>query len=91
MSEPRKLQIELIFRDANERIRRASRELDAVDPLPFLCECIEPACRQIVQLSAAEYDAVRSGDRCFLIAPGHDHEEGDVIERQGSHWILRKR
>ncbi|HZR94566.1 MAG TPA: hypothetical protein VFA56_02660 [Gaiellaceae bacterium] len=89
--DSRKLRNELIFRDANERIRRAQSELELPDdPMPFICECSDERCRQIVQLTQAEYEDVRAGDRTFFIAPGHDASDGEVVARGDRHWVLQK-
>ena len=46
---------EATFRDANERIREAERELDPpLDRVPYICECDDMGCREVVRLTAAE-------------------------------------
>ena len=60
------------FRAANERIREAADEYEIAEHVPFFCECSDPQCRQIVQLSLSEYEAVRGDPRHFLNLPGHD-------------------
>jgi hypothetical protein len=89
--DERKLQNELIFRDANERIRRAQQEIAVqADTVPFICECSDVRCHTIVQMSVAEYEDVRAGEMRFLIAPDHDATDGDVVERGERFWVLAK-
>ena len=67
-----------LFRDANERIEsRAESILGGEDatPLPFLCECADVACTAIVQMTVAEYEAVRRDSARFATVPGHEGEE----------------
>lgn len=61
------------FREANERIRSTaeSMELDHSDALPFLCECAEESCIEVLQLSHDEYEAVRAHPTHFINARGH--------------------
>jgi len=59
------------FRDANERIQRAARDI-GVEPVPFICECADPACTELVRLGLDEYEDVRADSRHFLNAPGHE-------------------
>lgn len=66
--------ISAIFREANERIRGAAEEHSMAHAIPFLCECPEPDCTEIVQLSMDEYQAVRSQPTNLLHLP--DHEVG---------------
>src|SRR5262249_40438858 len=39
--------------------------------VPFLCECADPECVEIVRLGLAEYEAIRRNPRRFFNAPGH--------------------
>jgi hypothetical protein len=65
---------EALFREVNERIRDVSARLVAYDgaaPIEFLCECSDEECNDAVELTLAEYDAVRSQPTHFLVATGH--------------------
>ena len=39
-------------------------------PVPFLCECDDETCSELVALTLAEYEQHREGDG-YLLAPGH--------------------
>jgi hypothetical protein len=80
------------FRDANEKIR-AGAERYAVDPAPFLCECADATCRDIVLLTAEEYERIRATPTHFLNVPGHDkHARGwaRVVEDRGHYVVVEK-
>ena len=62
---------EAAFRRANERIERAARNAQ-IEQVPFICECGETACIEIVRLSLDEYESVRADSRLFLNAVGHE-------------------
>jgi hypothetical protein len=62
------------FRNANDEINVAAEThgLDDGRPVPFICECSEPRCTQIIHLTVAEYRRVRGNPRWFVHAPGHE-------------------
>jgi hypothetical protein len=62
-SAERKALNEGTFRDANERLEQAARELVGADDdsfVPFLCECPRQECMGVVLLTLAEYEQVRA-------------------------------
>lgn len=70
------------FRSANERIERAalSHHFEASQRVPFICECADPSCRELVMLSLVDYEAVRAHSNRFFLIAGHEDEE-EVYER----------
>lgn len=82
------------FREANERIRERAEEYDApLERIPFLCECPQAACVQIVRLTRSEYGAVRANPRHFFTAPGHETAErgvARVVNHQDAFTIVEK-
>ena len=82
-----------IFREANEQISDSAEAGDWTEGIPFLCECAEETCTDIVRLSADEYEHVRKDATHFLNAPGHEvaaGPHGEVIERNHRWVIVRK-
>ncbi|HXH88929.1 MAG TPA: hypothetical protein VNI55_10030 [Gaiellaceae bacterium] len=73
--EPMKVRIaenESMFRSANERIAVEAEALGFVsDPVSFVCECPDPSCTEIVELTLSEYEDVRTGPTRFFTTPGH--------------------
>jgi|SRR3954447_18860529 len=81
-----------IFRNANEGISEAAEALE-MDRVPFICECADPACREIVQLSMQEYRRIREDPRLFLNVPGHEASAqgwGQVVENNGRYVVVAK-
>jgi hypothetical protein len=72
-----------VYRDANERIKRAAEEYDVTGPLPFICECADPECRSVVLLTMSEYEEIRAHPAHFVNLP--EHAEG----AQGHAEIVR--
>ena len=84
-----------IFRDANERIESHvdSMEGAALDgPLPFLCECSDVTCTEIVRMTRAEYEAVRANPTRFATVPGHEGHESwaRVVEETDRYAVVEK-
>ena len=42
--------------------------------MPFICECSDQECMEIVRLDLEEYEEVREHPRRFFTAPGHAAE-----------------
>jgi len=74
------------FRNANERIEERAESLD-FDPVPFLCECADETCTQVIRLSLQEYEEIRSEPTHFVNVPGHQVAAGPhakvIAEREG--------
>jgi hypothetical protein len=84
---------EAIFRDANEHIQRRARELGFEQRVPFICECGEPECRELLRLTLPEYEAVRAGGARFFLLPAHESavaNAGCVIERYDGYLVVEK-
>jgi hypothetical protein len=83
------------FRSANERMELLARShrFDAIQRVPFLCECADPNCREIVMLSLADYEDVRAyPDRFFLVA-GHEDAEAAherILEAEQGYAVVEK-
>jgi hypothetical protein len=90
-SEEKRAANEAAFRDANEQIRAAERELEPpLDRVPYICECDDVHCHEPIRLSAPEYERVRDDGATFVIVPGHS-SDGDVIEEQDEYLVVLKR
>jgi hypothetical protein len=84
---------EAIFREANEAIERRADELDFSALVPFLCECGDRGCRELVRLERSAYAHVRSRPAWFLILPEHEEiatASGVVVERLDGYLIVEK-
>jgi predicted ThiF/HesA family dinucleotide-utilizing enzyme len=78
---------EATFRRINEAVR--GDPPDAV--VAFLCECGRLGCNQLIGLTRAQYEAVRSHPRRFALVPGHEIIEAeDVVERHAEYRVVEK-
>ncbi|HKN63254.1 MAG TPA: hypothetical protein VJV76_02875 [Gaiellaceae bacterium] len=81
---------EATFREANEQIRAAERRLEPpLERVPYLCECDDVRCTELVRLTSGEYERVREDGATFFIVAGHS-STGDVVARHDNHLVVRK-
>jgi hypothetical protein len=77
------------FRDVNERI--AELEEHEGVPVEVLCECDRMSCIERLQLSAEEYEGVRAhGDR-FIVVPGHERPEDEIVIHERPGYLVVKK
>jgi hypothetical protein len=82
-----------IFREANEQIGETAEEWGIKGSIPFLCECADQNCREIVRLTLEEFREVRSDPRHFINLPGHEasaHGWVEVIARTDGYVTVAK-
>jgi hypothetical protein len=89
-SEERAARNEVLFRAANEKLQGKRQELDIDGRTPFLCECADPTCTELIHLSLEQYEHVRSHANWFLIAEGHDAHEARTTEAHDGYVIVEK-
>jgi hypothetical protein len=83
------------FREANEQIELTADSMGLVGPVPFICECADNSCVEIVRLSMEDYEDVRLDPRLFFCAPGHEaiaveSGAGVVTRREDRHVLVEK-
>lgn len=92
LREDRLVENQKLFREANERLEGAVAADVADDRrVPFICECTNDRCLARIELTLAEYSAVRAHDDRFVIAPGHPRlEDEEVLEEHPGYEVTRK-
>lgn len=89
--ERRVIKNEALFRQVNERIEEVSELVPEGDLLEFLCECGEESCLERIELTRAEYEAVRGVPTHFAITPGHAHEDFErVVDHRERYDVIEK-
>ena len=64
---------ESMFRAANERIELEAESIGYQgEKVPFVCECPDLSCTDIVELTLVDYEDIRSGPTRFFVVPGHE-------------------
>lgn len=79
---------EASFRKVNEGMEAGQ---DPSGLMSFLCECGRLRCNDLIQLTRAEYESLRSHPRRFAIVGGHEILEAEVIvERHDRYFVVEK-
>jgi hypothetical protein len=86
---------ESAFRTSNEHLRRmaVSHRFEGHHRVPFVCECGDPECREIVMLSLAEYEHVRAHPTWFLLVAGHEDDEASherIVDAEQGYAVVEK-
>jgi hypothetical protein len=78
---------EAVFREVNERINDVTRDETA----EYLCECGYATCTETVQMTVADYEAVRTDPTHFAVRPGHEIPDLEtVVARNDEFLVVRK-
>ena len=82
---------QVLFREVNERVERASRAFGADASASFVCECSRTDCAAQIELTHEEYETVRSVPTRFVISPGHEIPDiEDVVARTERYTVVEK-
>jgi hypothetical protein len=82
---------EAAFRIANERTAQWEERHSEGRSELYLCECAEKPCRERVELTREEYEAVRANPQHFLVVPGHVIPDLEtVVESFANYQVIEK-
>jgi hypothetical protein len=82
---------ESVFREINEGIERGQWPGEEDAPVGFRCECARLGCNELVELSVRAYEAVRMHPRRFIVVPGHERLDAEVVvERHSGYLVVEK-
>lgn len=93
LSVERIARTDAIFREANEQIGDYAEAYGVQTTVPFLCECADQHCREILRLTLENYREVREDPRHFINTPGHEASEhgwAEVIARTDGYVTVAK-
>ena len=86
LSDERLAKNEILFRQVNERLDDLATPWSKTTD--YLCECSETSCIEIVELTNAEYERVRSRATVFVVRPGHERPEIEKVVEEGEGFLL---
>ena len=83
---------EALFREINERLRELNESFSAFSGvLEVVCECGDVECIEMLTLTPAEYERIRSTPTWFAVIPGHEITEVEtVIARHAAYDVVEK-
>jgi hypothetical protein len=90
-SAERRAENEATFRAANEQIEESAQGMNlAALPIPFIFECEDERCMEIVRLTIAEYERVRRNAKHFFVLPGHESEPDRIVADADAYRTVEK-
>ncbi len=82
---------EAVFRQINEGIERGQWPGEEDAPTSFRCECARLGCNELIELSVTDYEQVRANPRRFMVLPGHEQPEAEVVvETHPGYLVVEK-
>jgi hypothetical protein len=84
---------EALYRQVNERVRDMNLGVTELTGAEFsvLCECGTLECMEHIDLTAAVYEETRADPHRFIVLPGHQIDEIEVVVADhGSFIVLEK-
>jgi hypothetical protein len=82
---------EALARYANETIEEAHAPGEKRSPGAFLCECSEPQCDGVIEITPRDYERVRAHPRRFIVHPGHEEPKVEtIVDTQDGYLVVEK-
>lgn len=81
-------QNEALFRSINERIEAGTWPAALSEVTAFRCECATLGCNVLLEMTLAAYESVRANARHFIVAPGHELPEVEVVVRRTPTYLV---
>jgi hypothetical protein len=80
---------ESLFRAVNERIEDISEAFDlSKRAIDFVCECADPNCSAVIELTHEEYESIRRAPTHFAIKPGHEMLEIEQVMAGNARYLV---
>ena len=80
------------YRELNEAITGLSADFGLGDkpgdPMQVMCECGRPDCSDAIEISTAEYEAIRANGAHFVLVLGHDVATVEHVVYSTSRYIV---
>ena len=70
---------EVVFRSVNESIEQQAITFGGLDAYEFICECAQSTCFDRIELTLGEYERVRAEGTRFVVVPGHENPEVELV------------
>jgi hypothetical protein len=87
MPERRAAQNQLLFRRLNEQIHKVDGNSSA-GTLDAVCECGDERCFAHISLPVVAYLEVRKHPHRFVVAPGHESSDSDIVIGKGEGFVV---
>jgi hypothetical protein len=80
------------FRNANQKLGNiVGDKVGRQETIPFLCECPDDECLDVVSVSLTEYERIHSHPDRYIVVKGHPTSPGErMVEERDGYWIVEK-
>ena len=77
-------------REVNERITSVNHDLGIEDDedVEVLCECVDPNCSGLIEMTVSKYEAVRRFSTRFFVKEGHPVAEEERVVAQSDGYVV---
>ena len=84
---------EALFREVNERLKNLNTGFSGLSGvMEVVCECGDLGCAEQLTMPAARYEDVRSDSTWFVIVPGHQVTDVElIVARHPGYDVVQKR
>ena len=83
-----------LFRSVNERMATLNEVFQEFTPYgSWMCECFRTDCVEMIEMTLAEYEELRSHPERFAVVghPSHvDADAEEIVERGERYWTIEK-
>ena len=87
--EARAARNQSLFRSVNEKLKELNQAFQSVTrTFAIACECADTGCTEMLDISAEEYELVRSEPRHFAVLPGHVYPEVEAVVRERPTYVV---
>jgi hypothetical protein len=80
------IEIEKTFRSANKSILDVAAGLDVGGRVPFLCECSDTRCRELIRMPWEEFAALHRHGDLYVVVPGHELLEVEQLVAESKRY-----
>lgn len=75
---------EALYRQVNERIKEMNEDFALFsETFSIACECGNVDCMERINISAQRYESTRQSGTRFIVVPGHEEPETELIVDRG--------
>ena len=77
-----------LFRTVNYRIDELNRRFGSSEVSRFVCECLEPACVELIAIPHDEFERIRRNPTEFFVIPGHEVPQVEEVVHRDERWLV---
>jgi hypothetical protein len=79
-----------LYRHVNERLRDVNEVFDEFAALSggWVCECCDAECIEMMEMTLAEYEALRGHPHRFAVICGHENANIELTVEEHGGWVV---